>query len=300
MASSLMLARAAAFLQGKHQMKFLAAGMQGVAKVEIDRVELHATLGGFEMAFWLQGQTVTPDPNYWSIVHSAEVEVGGSQGQLSRLGVARPAAPLRLQTAPNPLMISWEFRLSITSHQLMAIEDLRDSGDLQIKLVISGEGGPSAYPDRIDRIFEEFSLHVARSTWIARLMTAKALDIALIEIPMPFVDPPVASRDMMEMIRRAQHLFLEGRYPESVARCRTALESMAALENRAENWSSTALDSFKTARRDMTKEQRELAIEAALFHFSHLGAHPNEVQIDRRDAKLVIALTASILAFRVA
>jgi hypothetical protein len=50
----------------------------------------------------------------------------------------------------------------------------------------------------------------------------------------------------------------------------------------------------------MSKEQRELALEAALLHFAHLGAHPDEVQIDRRDAKLAIALTASVLAFRAA
>ncbi len=281
-------------------MKFLSAGVQGVASLAISQVKLHATLGGFDMVFWVQGQTVTPDPNYWVVAHSAEVQVGGSQSQLSHLGVARPAAPLRIRTTSNPLTVGWEFRLPVTSHQLAAIENLRDSGDLQVKLVISGEGGPGADADRIERVHEEFSTLLARSTWIGELAAAKAMDIMLLEIPSPFVDPSTASREMKEAIRRAQLLFLEGRYPESIARCRTALEALAALENRDANWSTVALDSLKPPRKEMTKDQRELAIEAALLHFTHLGAHPNEVQIDRRDARLTIALTASILAFRAA
>ena len=36
------------------------------------------------------------------------------------------------------------------------------------------------------------------------------------------------------------------------------------------------------------------------MQLTHLGAHPNEVKIDRRGAKLALALTAGILAFEIA
>ncbi|MDR6624532.1 hypothetical protein J2728_000827 [Caulobacter segnis] len=57
----------------------------------------------------IQGHTVTPDPNFWAIVYSGEVQVGPPLGQLSRLGTVRPASPLRLQTGPQAMRVSWEF-----------------------------------------------------------------------------------------------------------------------------------------------------------------------------------------------
>jgi hypothetical protein len=139
---------------------------------------------------------------------------------------------------------------------------------------------------------------VPSSEWVASLNDARAADIALLEIPMPFVDPPPALKKVMEMLRRAQNLFLDGQYSESVSRCRAALEALGALQSRDGNWSSAAFTPHRAGQaKDMTKAQRETAIEAAVMHLTHLGAHPNEVQIDRRDAKFAIALTASILAF---
>ncbi|UAL10217.1 hypothetical protein [Caulobacter segnis] len=278
-------------------MKMLSVGSQGVVNLILDKVEIQTTLGGFELVFWLQGQTVTPNPDYWALVHSADVLVDGAQGRLAGLGLARPATPLRFATRPTPSTVSVQFRLSVTAHQLAAIETLRNCGDLTFKLVVSGEGGPRSDPDRIERIHEDFWLREERSAWIDKLVAAKALDVTLLEIPMPFVDPPEAHRTLTETLRRAQHLFAEGRYPESITCCRTALDALAVLEGRAEGWANKALERCGTDRRGMTKEQRQLAVEGALVHFSHLGAHPNEVQLDRRDAKLVIALTASLLAF---
>ncbi len=280
-------------------MKMLTTGMQGVAHLAIEQVNLQATLGGYELAFSVQGQTVTPDPKYWTLTYGAEVQVGAI-GQLQRLGVARPDSPLRIRTAPTAVHVALEFRLPIMSHQLSIIEGLRENGNLEFKLVISGEGGPLDHPDRVERLHDDFWKEVGRSDWIAQLATAKFTDILLLETPMPFVDPPEGARDMMEALRRAQALFHEGRFPESISACRTAMAALATREDRGGDWSTGALDAFKSARKDMSKEQRELALEAALLHFAHLGAHPDEVQIDRRDAKLAIALTASVLAFRAA
>jgi hypothetical protein len=141
------------------------------------------------LVFWLQGQTVTPNPDYWALVHSADVQVDSAQGRLAGVGLARPATPLRFATRPTPSTVSAQFRLSVTAHQLAAIETLRNCGDLTFKLVVSGEGGPRSDPDRIERIHEDFWLREERSAWIDKLVAAKALDVTLLEIPMPFVDP---------------------------------------------------------------------------------------------------------------
>jgi len=51
------------------------------------------------------------------------------------------------------------------------------------------------------------------------------------------------------------------------------------------------------AEKDVGRSRRTSEL-AGDIHLVREGVHPNEVQIDRRDAKLAIALTASILAFR--
>jgi hypothetical protein len=198
-------------------MKMLTTGMQGVAHLAIEQVYLQAILGGYELAFWIQGQTVTPDPKYWTVAYGAEVQVG-ARGQLRRLGVARPDSPLRILTAPSAVPVAWEFRLPVTSHQLSIIEGLRENGNLEFKLAFSGEGGPVDHQDRVERLHDDFWKEVGGSDWIAQLAGAKFMDILLLEIPMPFVDPPEGARDMMGAIRRAQALFHEGRFPESISR----------------------------------------------------------------------------------
>ncbi|MDR6624533.1 hypothetical protein [Caulobacter segnis] len=191
-------------------------------------------------------------------------------------------------------------RLPLSREQLAAIEDLRDAGDLQFQVTLSGEGGPNGR-EQLAPVQEVFVLSVARSAWIASMNAAKAMDILLLEIPMPFVDAPAAGRELTEMLRRAQGLFLNGDYPETLARCRSVLEALGTLQTRDVRWPDAALDDLKASRsRDLTKEQRLRSIEAALMQLTHLGAHPNEVKIDRRDAKLVLALTAGILAFEIA
>ena len=163
-------------------MKMLTTGMQGVAHLAIENVNLQATLGGYELAFSVQGQTVTPDPKYWTLAYGAEVQVG-ARGQLRRLGVARPDSPLRIRTALSAVPVTWEFRLPVTTHQLSIIEGVRENGNLEFKLVISGEGGPVDHPDRVERLHDDFWKEVARSDWIAQLAAAKFTDILLLEIP---------------------------------------------------------------------------------------------------------------------
>ncbi len=105
-------------------MRMLAAGNQGVANLALADTRLEALVGGFELVLSIKGHTVTPDPNFWAIVHSGEVKVGPPLGQLSRLGTARPASPLRIQTGRQAMGVSWEFRLPISREHLAAIEDL--------------------------------------------------------------------------------------------------------------------------------------------------------------------------------
>ncbi len=279
-------------------MTMLTTNIQGFAHVDINQVSIQPAIGGFELVFGLQLRTVTPDPNYWAVLHGAAAQIAGAHGAFVRLGQAFPSAPVRIRTTPNSLTSTCEFRLPLTAHQVAAIEELRDSGDLQIRLVISGEGGPVNHPERAENVHGELLTRVPQSVWIGELGVAKVMDVLLLEVPMPFVDPPPPHREMMAALRTAQRLFIGGNYSESVTRCRTAIEAMATLAGRGERWTGPVFDTLKERRQELTKGQRELVLEAALLHFTHLGAHPNEVQISRRDAKLALSWTASVLAYR--
>jgi hypothetical protein len=281
-------------------MKMLSVGMQGVADVDINRISLMTTLGGLELVFDVGGRTTLPDPNFWVTAHSADVHLGGAKGPVTRLGVARPVTPQRDRTGPAPLPVGWAFRLPITAHQLAAIEDLRDGGDLQFKLVLSGEGGPYLDLTRVERLNDELYRQLGQSDWVRELNSAKAMDVLLLEIAMPFVDPPAAGQKILEALRTAQQLFAQGNYAQSVGSCRTAMDGLKALEGRDDSWKSQAYSGRNAVggASKMTQDQRELVLEAALHEFVHLGAHPEGEQFSQRNARLAIAVTASILAFR--
>lgn len=279
-------------------MILLTTNMQGFAHGEINSVGLQRTLGGHELVVGVHLRTVTPDAPQWATLFSATVQVAGSQGAFTRLGEARPGMPVRIVTRSNSLASTAEFRLPLNASQIAAIEELRDAGDLQVKLVISGEGGPVSAPERNDPAHNELITRVPQSTWIQALNAAGAMDVLLLEVSMPVAEPSPPQRDMMAALRAAQRLFVEGNFSESVARCRTALEAMAVLSARGQGWAGPAFEALKEKRPEMTKDQRELVVEAALLHFTHLGAHPNEVDMSRRDAKLALSLTASVLAYR--
>ncbi len=281
-------------------MKLLGTFNQGVANLVVNRLNLVATLGGYELWFGIEGLTVTPTTPYWLAAHSAEIQVGGAQGQLSRLGVARPSAPLRISTGPSALQVIWEFRLPVTAHHLSVIESLRNAGDLQFKLVISGEGGRVERPGPIEGVHDELHHIVGQSDWVRELNGAKAMDILLLEIAMPFVDPPRPLAAAIQQLRSDQQLFAQGNYTQSVGSCREAMDSLKAFEGREEDWKSKACASRSAGpAKEMTKEERELVLEAALHEFVHIGAHSAKVQMNRQDAKLAIAVTASVLAYRV-
>ncbi|MBJ7410392.1 MAG: hypothetical protein JHD15_08515 [Phenylobacterium sp.] len=279
-------------------MTMLTTNMQGFAYADFNPIGLQATIGGFDLVFGLQLRTVTPDPQYWAVLHSGGVEVAAVGGAWKRLGQALPSAPVHIDTTPNGHSSTCEFRLPLTIRHLASLEELRDSGDLQIKFIMFGTGGPVGHAERNDRIHNELYAHVPQSVWVRALNDAKALDVLLLEVPMPFLEQTPEHWESTTALRNAQRLFVAGDFAESVARCRTAIESMTRRIGRSERWTGPVFDTLKEKRQELTKDERELVVEAALFHFTHLGAHPDEVEITRRDAKLALSLTASVLAFR--
>ena len=72
--------------------------------------------------------------------------------------------------------------------------------------------------------------------------------------------------------------------------------TLGTLQRRDRNWSSDALKRLANTRETMTKDERQIAIEASLFHFASLAAHDGTTNFDRQDAKFAFALATTLIA----
>ena len=265
-----------------------------VANALLSRVVLAPLVGAFELVFTVDGSNTTRDDQIlWFLPLRADVKVGRGQGELFRLGTAWPSSSPRGRTLKNALPFSYEFRISVALPQLAAIEELRAESDLHFELVISGDGGDEAKPTEIQSFNQPLWRAVPRSDWISQLRAAKAMDILLLEIPMPFAEPSKELRAVVEALRRAQRHFFEGHYSDCVINCRKAIEQLLSLQGRDR---TAAFRRLASDREGMSKDERRTAIEAALFHFSSLAAHDSGTEFDRRDARLAMSLAAALVA----
>ncbi len=271
-----------------------------VADVQVDQIALRPMLGAFELLISVTGKSAMHDAGsepWWYMAANARVEVKAAQGSNHLLGTALLAQPCRFEQSRRPLNIAMEFKLTLLPLQLAAIEDLRAGGDLWFLTTVVGEGGGyNQNPKTIYPTNDSLWKTVARSDWIRALRDAKAMDVLLLEIPMPFIDPPDEIKLALDNLRRAQTLLFEGHYPDCIINCRKSIDTLAKIQKRSRNWSTDALKRLAADRESMTKDERALAAEASLYHFCSLGAHDGGVDILRRDAQFAIVLTATLLA----
>ncbi|MES2255509.1 MAG: hypothetical protein V4559_10760 [Pseudomonadota bacterium] len=272
---------------------------QMVADAQISQIALRPLLGAFELLIGVSGKSTPHDPGktpWWYAAANARVEVTGPQSQSHQLGTALLGQPCRFAQHPRPSYISMELKLALLPSQIAAIEDVRAGGDLRFQVYIVGEGGGGDNPGAVHPTHDMQVKEVARSDWIRQLRDAKAMDILLLEIPMPFVDPPPELRPVIDNMRQAQKLFYEGHYADCLINCRKSVDTLATLQKQGRNWSSDALKRLASEREAMSKNERLIAAEACLYHFASPGAHDGTLEIFRRDAKFALALTATLLS----
>ncbi|NJM36001.1 MAG: hypothetical protein HC850_16430 [Rhodomicrobium sp.] len=210
-------------------------------------------------------------------------------GENISLGLARPDQPAAIEqdeTAyPKAIILS----VAIQPHQLMRLEDGRNNGDLHFSLEVAGEGGVGEDRRCNDPIQGELQGCVPRSAWIEQLRAARALDILLIEVPMPANEgsgkPPPAGQHL----RQAQRHFVNGDYRACVGECRQVIESLGG--------NAEALNRLSQNRTSMSKAERLDALLACIRHYAHLAHHPTDdassAHYNRDEAKFVLQLTAA-------
>jgi hypothetical protein len=239
----------------------------------------------------------------------------------TRVGVARPAAnsnsffTVRQSNSDQRPEIQ-HFELVLSRAAMARLEEIRNgqSAVFQIALLcnIAGYGTNDAEPRDIRQdvpwpgdvllnappgwIFkpktgrwEHIVTTIAASDWIKLLDKAGYQSLMLLEIEIPNSH---ALGPALHDLKAAHSAFLEGRYEDTVARCRHALES--ALPDKDCPWNETT---NKNSRDNMTVEARFRLNCGTLRHITHSAHHHNKMaaQFTRPMAQYVLHATYLVL-----
>ena len=270
-----------------------------IADVSIQRVTLHPLVGAYELRFGLQilVRSLKDDQQFRALIDGARTRVRSGE-QARDLGFARPDGRLEIVTGQQLEKIAPILHLPIQPGQLTALEELRDAGDLNFELHFTGTGWNRTVQVTVNDLL---TCNVPRSDWIERLKEAKACDILLVEVLLPYTDTSNPWNAAAQELRRAEVYVRTGDYPGCVSACRTTVQEVGnQLYGRADWADSFVAQLESTKRREMSKNEREKAVLWALRHYAHQAHHGvsegGETGYSRSDARHVLTLVASLYA----
>lgn len=261
------------------------------------QLHLQRIAGAHELVLRFEAQIIPAERTPRNLaIYGAKISMQGNGGSLD-LGYARLDAPFHAKQGLREMGATLTFALPLHPPQLSAIEELRAESDLSLYLAPCGIGGDGSVTNPL---YEKWGIPVPRSRWLEMLRDARALDVLLLEIPMPVGEVPAWAKAVRDDLTRAQRHFHMGEYVDCVGSCRRVLDELGKRSH-GDRWSGPLLGSLanRDTRDAMTKQEREQAIQATIRHFTHLAHHSESdggVFYDRAEAKLALSLTAAITA----
>lgn len=263
-----------------------------IADIREQVVWLQRLLGGFELCFNFEVVVKQyGDQARWATILGARV--GLSRGTTGTdLGIALCVQP-KFMTQTNPGQRgALELRLALSPSQLNALEEIRNGGDLDFKLTLIFEAGNRPGVQNEMNQLNELHARVSRSDWINQLNGAQAMNILLLEVPLPIQASADGQDDIGRSMRRAREHFLAVRYDDCVGECRKILEGLPNVSRK------DVVELLKVNRSEMSKEERDQSILFAMRNYCNLPHHPGSFEYTRADAKLILILTASYAEHR--
>jgi len=209
-------------------MSTLSVNRTAVAKANIQNVNLGQTCGAFEVCFVITGTVIVPTGEIhprWYMMHGARASAS-TNGRTVILGLAVPDAPPLLLQDRNPYELHIELKLVLQANQFAALEDIRNGGDIDFQLSVSGAGAVVKQGRDRETSHDVLYYKAPQSEWIKQLYAAKALNVLLLEVAMPFVEPSPSSAAIDKYLRRAVKHYAEGNFGDCVAECRKASEQL--------------------------------------------------------------------------
>lgn len=304
-------------------MNFTYGNFPLFSKIEVLSRSLQSTLGGYMLDILL-GFVPNNPPSGAVVVENLQmiVSLGGPQQEV---GIAYPTPgngnsfSVRHHRTGHQYDAGIGFRLYLSGSVLEAIEQGRCGGDLSLSLSVHADmtghavdepeppnapqndhwsghvllnGGPKRIYGRHPG-FHSLSLVIPQSEWIKQLNAAGYQKTILFEVPI-FADDSagVGARHLKE----AQEAFWQGRYEDTVARCRDALDDAIPLPEIDQNrLFKTAADG--TTRRKMPVEDAFGLAWASLRHITNASHHRNGThsEFTRPMAQYILGATSLAL-----
>ena len=231
-----------------------------------------------------------------------QVRVGSPGNAHNELGRINPEVPIAMvarkssSEVPSSFTFSHLFYIDLNPLQIEHIEGLRNGGDIEFDIQISGitdgEHGPHTAHDWLH-------FPAMQGTWLKVLKEMKYREFLLFEIPIPSENTSDELKQALMHLTQAKDHLLKGHYDDVVGKCRLVLEGVTKGLKEGSDF-QTAIDAYKNRKEEMKKDQRFLFLREAARHVCHLPHHvsdePNGVSYDREEAKCVLGVTAAILA----
>lgn len=139
------------------------------------------------------------------------------------LSRAEPETPIFLKTETFSRKVQHVLDLTLTPSQLVELEEIRNGGDLHFTLNLYGQCFGSHDPIPAT---ETLQCPVPQSMWIDLLRKAKYAEIFLFEVSIP-MNADESQKVAVNNLRKAQDHYLNGRYEEAIAKCRSVMENIA-------------------------------------------------------------------------
>lgn len=245
----------------------------------------------FSIGMHVQNWPESEDPVPTVTFSDATVVLDGGPGLL--LGYARPETTVPFRVYRYAHARGLLYSLLLSPQALEAIEVKRAGGGVVLLLKLHAELTVGA---NVDAVVDEVRCDISQSDWLKVLDATGYGRALLFEVPVPS-ELGIEVDRLMASLAAAKRALVEGRYTESVAACRSALEALTQLLNQEDELRKMR-DAAGQGKRELTVLERELRLRSVALEYAHLAHHPSEMQptcvYDRSSAQMMLGITASL------
>ena len=182
------------------------------------------------------------------------------------------------------------FYFYLSASQVCRIEQIRNGGDLDIGVWLSGI---SSYKNKSDAFCNHGSFRILKQEWLQALEQMGYMKTLLFELAVPS-NSEVGDK-IFSFLEKAQGHILNGHYQVAIGHCRHILELLES--QRADKELATAArNAYDKSRESMTIAQRMLYLREVLKNITQLGNHPTDNEFSRHQAQSVLGMTIALLS----
>ncbi|MEW8030310.1 MAG: hypothetical protein AB2806_21555 [Candidatus Thiodiazotropha sp.] len=272
-------------------MSITTSGGYVIVDFDVDTISGSRALGAYVLSFSIN-YSMPAHEKADAYFHKTSAKVYVGKDNIC-LGLATPEQPKTYKPQKHQQKGSLLYETFVSKDSLEAIEILREGGELEFKLEISGE-----YYDGLNMLCNSESIRykASQNKWIETLKLMGFKGGMVFELPMDIRPCNDVKTALVALDKAKSHLY-HGNYDEVISKCRVSLESIVS------NWGSIS-EVRKLAknnnRRGMSKQQRFFHAVDQIINFTHLAHHADDnneyISFTRSEAVFVLGSTISVIS----